>query len=109
MSWAKRNLAFLISAVVALALLGLAGYYCYSKWQLNNQNREKLKEAYADWTRIVGLAVNPGNEKVNNIENAREQQQKVRDKIREVHRYFVAIPPIPDPAEVSARQKDFAS
>ena len=40
MSWIKRNLFFLVGGVVAAALLGLAGWYCYSKWQLNNENLE---------------------------------------------------------------------
>lgn len=36
MDWIKRNLYFLVGSLVAVALMGLAGWYLYSKWQLNN-------------------------------------------------------------------------
>ena len=44
MDWIKRNLYFLIGSLVALALMGLAGWYLYSKWQLNNEFLGKLDE-----------------------------------------------------------------
>ena len=37
MDWIKRNLYFVIGSLAALVLMGLAGYYLYSKWQLNNE------------------------------------------------------------------------
>ena len=52
MSWVKRNLYFLVSSVVAVALLGLAGYYFYSNYNLNNDNHKKLDDAYAELTRL---------------------------------------------------------
>ena len=36
MSWVKRNLYFLIGGIIALVMLGGAGWYLYSKWDLNN-------------------------------------------------------------------------
>ena len=47
MDWIKRNLYFLIGSLVALALMGFAGWYLYSKWQLNNEILGKLDEQYA--------------------------------------------------------------
>ena len=52
MDWIKRNLYFLIGSLVALALMGLAGWYLYSKWQLNNEILEKLDEQYAELKRL---------------------------------------------------------
>ena len=52
MDWIKRNLYFLIGSLVALALMGLAGWYLYSKWQLNNEILGKLDEQYAKLKRL---------------------------------------------------------
>ena len=52
MDWIKRNLYFLIGSLVALALMGLAGWYLYSKWQLNNDILGKLDEQYAELKRL---------------------------------------------------------
>jgi len=103
MSWIKRNLYFVIGGVVAVALLALAGFYCYSKWQLNNQSLVELDTAYTDWGTIVASDPNPGNAQVDNIALAREQQKKVREKIAEVRKYFTPIPAIPDPNSPEAK------
>ena len=55
MLWIKRNLYFLIGSVVALALMGAAGWYLYSKWQLNNEIVEKLNAEYAELQRLTLL------------------------------------------------------
>jgi hypothetical protein len=55
MPWIKRNLFFLIGGVVAVVLLGLAGFYCFSKWQLNNRNLADLDKAYEELKRINAL------------------------------------------------------
>ncbi|HET7625814.1 MAG TPA: Amuc_1100 family pilus-like protein, partial [Verrucomicrobiae bacterium] len=81
MAWIKRNLYFVIGAAAAVLLLGLAAYYCYSKWSLNNENLEKLEAAYADWERIIQLNPSPGNQKNDNIKLARDQQKEVRAEI----------------------------
>jgi hypothetical protein len=46
MVWIKRNLFFAIAGAVSLVLMGLAGYYAYSKWTLNNQNFDSLNGDY---------------------------------------------------------------
>lgn len=95
MSWVKRNLYFLVGGAVAVALLGVAGFYLYSKWKLNNDASGKLEAAYADWQRIINLQPGPGNDKVNNIDIAREQTKNVRAAIQNVRKYFTPIAPIP--------------
>jgi hypothetical protein len=60
MSWVKRNLYFLIGGIVALVLLGGAGWYLYSKWDLNNTNLANLNQAYADLKGLNDKNQNPG-------------------------------------------------
>jgi hypothetical protein len=102
MPWIKRNLLFLIGAVVAVILLGLGGWYLYAKSELNSANLEELNKAYAELERIAGLNPNPGNSKTDNIALAKEQQARVRDQIRKVGRFFTPIPPIPAGANVTS-------
>jgi hypothetical protein len=99
MSWVKRNLYFLIGGVIAAALLGLAGFYFYSKWSLNRQTLDKLSAAYDEWEKITLMKPSPGNEKTDNIKLAREQRVQVEKLIEKVDRYFEPIPPIPTPVE----------
>src|ERR1051325_7186566 len=54
MSWIKRNLYFLIGGAVALALMGLAGWYLYSKWDLNNAILKDLDEQYGKLANLIG-------------------------------------------------------
>jgi hypothetical protein len=109
MSWVKRNLYFLVGSAVAVLLLGLAGYYGYSKWRLNNQNLEKLNEAYRELDKLVLADPNPGNDLTNNIEIARQQEAKVRAAIKKQRAYFVPIPPIPNPTNRIVTKEDYAS
>ncbi len=105
MAWIKRNLYFLIGSVVALALMGLAGWYLYSKWELNNYYLEELNKQYTELNRINALNPHPGNPpKTDNAKLAREQQQQLlafKDKTR---KYFQRIPPIPDTPKPTSQE-----
>ncbi len=46
MDWIKRNLFFTIGGVVALALLGAAGFYFYVGWRHNAAAFVQLSEIY---------------------------------------------------------------
>jgi hypothetical protein len=104
MSWVKRNLYFLIGGVVALVLLGAAGWYLYSKWDLNNTNGANLKQAYADLKALNDKNPNPGGE---NIKIAKDQRKELLDYMGRAAKYFQKIPPIPDLPKKTDR--DFAS
>jgi hypothetical protein len=104
MPWVKRNLYFVIGATFAVLLLGLAGFYFYSKWKLNNLSGENLAAAYADWDRITKLNPSPGNERVDNIRLAREHQEKVREALVRVRKQFVPIPAIPNSPNVGREE-----
>jgi hypothetical protein len=102
MSWIKRNLIFVISAAVAVVLLGLAGWYLYGSWNLNTENGTKLEAAYSELTRLSNLNPNPGNDKVDNTKNARDSEALVRQKIKEEQKFFVPIESIPPDKNVSS-------
>jgi hypothetical protein len=106
MSWVKRNLYFVIGTAVAVVLLGLAGWYLYSKWDLNNKNLDQLNEAYGKLKTLSQQNPHPGSGNVNNIETAKEQQKELRTFIQKTRNYFQKIPPIPDVPKI--RDQDFS-
>jgi len=109
MDWIKRNLYFLIGSFVALALMGLAGWYLYSKWQLNNEILGKLDEQYATLKDLNNQNPHPGAGQVNNIEAAKEQQKELRAYIQKAHQYFQRCPPIPVPESGKLTSQEFSS
>ena len=79
MDWIKRNLVFVIGAVIALGLLGAAGWYSWSGWSANSEQREELNKQYEELKRLTQLKPNPGDgKKVDNIKLAQEQQKEVQ-------------------------------
>jgi hypothetical protein len=109
MDWIKRNLYFLIGSLVALVLMGLAGWYLYSKWQLNNEILVSLDEQYAKLKRLNENKPHPGSGKVDNIKAAKDQQQELRDYIRKARQYFQVCPPIPQPESGKLTSQEFSS
>ena len=101
MGWIKRNLFFLIGSVIALALLGAAGYYLFTKNTLNNENKEKLVATVGELDQLNDQKPSPGSDKVDNTKAAKEQQKVVRENIARFKKYFQPIPPIPDGAELT--------
>src|SRR5215472_3666903 len=107
MVWVKRNLYFLIGSVVALGLMGLAGWYLYSKLQLNTEILGKLDEQYAKLNDLAKQNPHPGSGKVDNIKAAEEQKAQLltfRDKTRS---FFQPIARIPNSPKVT--DQDFVT
>jgi len=96
MAWIKRNLYFVIGGAVALALMGLAGWYLYSKWVANEAILAKLSEDYALLDDLNNRRPHPGSGQVDNIKRAKEQEQQLRSFIQTARKDFQRIPPIPD-------------
>lgn len=109
MDWIKRNLYFLIGSLVALVLMGLAGYYLYSKWELNSEILGKLDEQYAKLKRLNEQNPHPGNDKIDNIKAAKQQQKELREYISKARQYFQICPPIPVPEGPKLTQQEFSS
>ena len=108
MSWAKRNLYFLVSAIVAVVLLGAAGWYCYSSWQSNSARGEELKAAYDQLKQITGKSPGAGNETVTNIDAAKEQTTQVKARVAEMEKFFTPIAGIPNTNHFEDRALAFA-
>ena len=89
---------------MALVLLGAAGWYLYSKWDLNNTNLASLNQAYADLKGLNDKKPNPGGD---NIKLAKEQRKELLDYMGRAAKYFQKIPPIPDLPKKTDR--DFAA
>jgi hypothetical protein len=109
MDWIKRNLYFLIGSLVALALMGFAGWYLYSKWQLNNDILGKLDEQYAKLKDFNGKNPHPGSGKIDNIKVAKDQQQELRAYMQKSRQYFQRCPPIPVPESGRLTSQEFSS
>ncbi len=107
MDWIKRNLIFVVSAAVALGLMGAAGFYSFSGWKHNADELEKLNGGYEELKRLNTLNPHPGGGKVDNIKLAREQQKELQAFITKVAAHFERIAAIPDATNVSG--KEFSS
>ena len=94
MDWIKRNLFFVIGGVVALALLGGAGYYGFNRYQTYAAAKEKFNGKYDELKRLNDLKPSPGNDKVNNTENARVQEAEVRATFGKLGKFFQPIPAV---------------
>jgi hypothetical protein len=101
MSWIKRNLYFVIGSFVALVLMGLAGWFLYSKWGLNNDILTKLNADYEELKTLNGQKPHPGAGQINNIKRAQEQRDQVREFVKKTRSYFQAVPHIPDLPKVT--------
>jgi len=114
MSWLKRNLFFAIGGILALALLGAAGFYDYKSWERNNTAFNTLNEIYNEIQNNTvsynGHAIAPGGpkSKVNNVAAANEQRKQLEDWIGRARAYFQPIAPIPNPTNGPLSNESFA-
>jgi hypothetical protein len=95
MGWIKRNIIFVASAILALGLLGGAGYYIYLGWSRNGEKSQQLNDIYAKLSEIAKQSPQPGNNKTDNIAIAKEQEQQLRAWINGAAGNFHPVPPIP--------------
>lgn len=96
MDWIKRNLIFVIGAVVALVLLGAAGWYSWSGYQNNATQKEQINAQYEELKRLTQLKPNPGDgRKVDNIKLAQEQEKEAQQFIRKLTDRLQRIEPLP--------------
>ena len=107
MSWIKRNLFFVIGSLVAVGLMGMAGFYLFQKTQLDVKAREDLNKGYEELKRLYNSKPHPGDDKVDNIKEAQKQQEVLRELLGRVRQRFEPIPPIPNKGEV--RDEYFAA
>ena len=109
MAWIKRNLFFVIGGMLALGLLGAAGFYNYKGWSHNSAKTDQLKEIYGTLRNLTGQKPSPGNDKVDNIAAAREQERQIRGWIRQAADYFQPMAPIPNTGNNAVSSEAFAA
>jgi hypothetical protein len=109
MAWIKRNLFFVIGGILAIGLLGAAGYYNYKGWSHNKAAFDELNGIYKTLRDLTGNKLSPGNDKVDNIAAAREQERQIRDWIRQAGDYFQPIAPIPNTGNNAVSSEAFAA
>lgn len=109
MAWIKRNLFFVVGGLVALGLLGAAGFYTYNSWSRNSAALGKLQEITDALKNLTSQPLNPGNKTVNNTQTAKDQEAKVRAWIRQARNNFQPIARIPDTGTNQVSSEEFAA
>jgi hypothetical protein len=105
MDWIKRNLFFVIGSVIALLLLGGAGFYYYSSWKANSEVLAQLHEQYAKLSTLNSMNPHPGRPpESDNIKLAKEQEQQLRTFKEQAQKAFQKIPGIPDSGKVAGEE-----
>lgn len=109
MEWIKRNLYFLAGGAVALALMGMAGWFFYSKWRLNNQAWERLNQDYAELTTLNNANPHPGAGKVDNVALAKQQDEELKAFIKKIRSQFRPVALIPAVEGTNITDRDFSA
>ena len=102
MDWIKRNLVFVIGSVVALVLMGLAGFYLWTGMAKNDEALTKLNEDYAKLGELNKQNPHPGDDKTDNVTAATNQTASVRRFILQTTNVFQQAPAIPASANVDS-------
>ena len=109
MAWIKRNLFFVIGGILALGLLGAAGYYNYKGWSHNSAAFNQLNEIYGTLRNLTGKSPRRATTRSDNIAAAREQERQIRDWIQQAADYFQPIAPIPNTGNNAVSSEAFAA
>jgi len=91
MSWIKRNLSLVISAVIALGLLGFGGWYLYAAIDKNKAVDNEISSTKAEIDRLLNAPVTPNDV---NLKLARQEAAKIAAFIADAKKHF---PPTPAP------------
>lgn len=92
MDWIKKNLVFVISCAVAVALMIAAGWFAFSNQQDEAAVQEELNQLVQDWQRLNSSAQYPSQE---NIEAVKADQKKLKTVRGEVAKLFPPAPAYP--------------
>ncbi len=109
MAWIKRNLFFVIGGILAIGLLGSAGFYIYRGWNHNAAASDELRGIYDTLRDLNSKKPSPGSDKINNIEAAKQQENQLREWIRQAGDYFKPITPVPNPPNGIVSSEGFAA
>jgi hypothetical protein len=89
MVWVKRNLGLVIGGAVALALLVVAVFYFFTQRGHDQAVTAELETATERYKTLLNRPVHPGGDQgVNNIELAKEEQKRLQAFLDEVRSKF---------------------
>jgi hypothetical protein len=94
MGWIKRNLFFVIGGILALGLLGAAGYYIYASYSHNAKAFDDLTQVVQNLKQLNDEKPSPGNGKIDNIQTAKDQQKQLQDWLMASQNQFTPIAPV---------------
>jgi hypothetical protein len=92
MSWIKRNLALVISGVIAIGLLGVGGWYLWSAVDNNNKVDNEIGQTKQEIERLLNMEPSPNK---TNLDQAQRETARLHEFIGQAKRLF---PPTPAPA-----------
>ena len=93
MAWVKRNLWLVISGVVALALLGVGGWYLWSAIQKNKQVDTDINQIKSEIEALLGKQPTPNAQ---NLADAKKQLERLNAFMLTAKKQF---PPTPPPSQ----------
>jgi hypothetical protein len=108
MAWIKRNLFFFIGVVIALGMLVAALLYDVESWNRNSASFDRLNAIYQTLRDLQNQKISAGNDKVNNINAAKEQFGRLRNWMDQTGKYFRPIAPVPDTPDVTSEAFAYA-
>jgi hypothetical protein len=108
MAWIKRNLFFLIGTLIAVALIVVGVFYLLGQINDESQVTEDIQKVYSDLADLAGRKPHPGNDKIDNIKAAKDQETALRKYIERERALFQPIAPIPDMPTNKLSSAEFA-
>jgi hypothetical protein len=93
MAWIKRNLFFFIGSILALALIGVGGWYFYAEYNAEGQSGNQIAADYETLRELNQQNPHPGKAggPVDNVQAAKDQQAAVRAWIDSTRPYFQPV------------------
>ena len=97
MAWIKKNLVFVICSVVALVLLGVAGWMLFSNMGRDTAIQEELNQELANWQSLNSGSF-PSQENIDAANKEKEKLLEVRKQSSSV------VPLVSAPPQLSDQQ-----
>lgn len=88
MAWVKKNLFILIAGLVSLGVLAYACIFVKQKMDSDAEVSAQLDESANKFKDLLNRKWHPGNEKQDNIKEAKTQLQRVRSFTEEMREYI---------------------